>query len=231
MTKGLHKDSVAARWYGLQAALIAVSAIAAALLWDRIPAELAVHYDIAFRPDRYAEKSWGTVFLFNVIQLFLLTVLMGASFVVKQAKQGAGPDRTRTEEQRRQFRFVNSVFLYGLSFLLTVYFSIVQAATLYGWKRELLLAVTIALFVLILASIAGLILIVNRLGLSQQGADDEGQWLAGFLYYNPLDKAVFVPKRYGVGWTVNFGRPAGWLVFGALIAIPVVILVVVAAMT
>ncbi|RAP74428.1 DUF5808 domain-containing protein [Paenibacillus montanisoli] len=232
MTMARQKESISARWYILQAALIAVSSIAASLMWERIPAELAVHYDIAFRPDRYAEKSWGTVFLFNLIQLFLLAVLMGASFVVKQAEQGAGAEMTdEKKRQFRYFRYVNSVFLYGLSLALIVYFSMVQATTLYGWPRELIMAVTITLFIFIIAATAALVLIVKRLGLSQEGDNGEGRWLAGGIYYNPQDPAVFVPKKYGIGWTINFGRPAGWLAFAALIAIPVIIVVVVAVMT
>ncbi len=39
--------------------------------------------------------------------------------------------------------------------------------------------------------------------------DDDRYWSWGFFYNNPDDPAVFVPKRYGMGWTVNFGRPLG----------------------
>lgn len=28
-----------------------------------------------------------------------------------------------------------------------------------------------------------------------------------FLYWNPEDKRVFVPKRLGFGWTINFANP------------------------
>lgn len=35
---------------------------------------------------------------------------------------------------------------------------------------------------------------------------------ADFLYNNPDDPAVFVPKRYSSGWTVNFGHSLGKLI-------------------
>ena len=41
--------------------------------------------------------------------------------------------------------------------------------------------------------------------------DDDRYWYAGFCYYNPDDPALFVPKRVGGGWTVNFGHPGGKL--------------------
>lgn len=58
--------------------------------------------------------------------------------------------------------------------------------------------------------------------------DDDRYWY-GFFYYNPDDPDVIVPKRYGIGWTVNFGRPAGKLFAIALlilILLPLVMLFV-----
>ena len=37
--------------------------------------------------------------------------------------------------------------------------------------------------------------------------NDDQYWSAGFFYNNPDDPAMFVPKRFGLGWTLNFGHP------------------------
>ncbi|MBX6342828.1 MAG: hypothetical protein IRY97_10250, partial [Thermomicrobiaceae bacterium] len=42
-------------------------------------------------------------------------------------------------------------------------------------------------------------------------------WIAGFIYYNPDDPALMVPKRFGVGWTLNFARPAAWIFLAAVV--------------
>ncbi len=52
--------------------------------------------------------------------------------------------------------------------------------------------------------------------------DDDRYWSAGVFYNNPDDPALFVPKRFGLGWTLNFGHPQAKLV---LIGVLVVILV------
>lgn len=39
--------------------------------------------------------------------------------------------------------------------------------------------------------------------------EDDRYWLAGIFYVNPEDPAIFVPRRSGLGWAVNFGHPAG----------------------
>ena len=43
--------------------------------------------------------------------------------------------------------------------------------------------------------------------------DDDRYWYGGFFYNNPDDPAMFVPKRYGLGWTPNFGNPKARLFF------------------
>jgi uncharacterized membrane protein len=53
--------------------------------------------------------------------------------------------------------------------------------------------------------------------------DDDRYWSAGFFYNNPDDPAVFVPKRYGLGWTVNFGHPMGKLVLIGTLLLPLVL--------
>lgn len=56
--------------------------------------------------------------------------------------------------------------------------------------------------------------------------DDDRYWKLGGIYVNRHDRAVFVQKRFGVGWTINFGSVGG-MVFGAaivlIVAVPLVI--------
>jgi uncharacterized membrane protein len=50
--------------------------------------------------------------------------------------------------------------------------------------------------------------------------DDDRYWYGGFFYSNPDDPALFVEKRYGLGWTLNFGHPQAKLVMiGLLVGI------------
>jgi uncharacterized membrane protein len=55
--------------------------------------------------------------------------------------------------------------------------------------------------------------------------DDDRYWYGDFFYNNPDDPAVFVPKRYGLGWTVNFGNPVGKLVLIGTLLLPLVLLI------
>ena len=43
------------------------------------------------------------------------------------------------------------------------------------------------------------------------------------LYRNPNDHRLWVPKRIGIGWTINFGHPMAWPMMLLLLALPIAI--------
>lgn len=42
-------------------------------------------------------------------------------------------------------------------------------------------------------------------------------WKLGLFYFNPEDPAVLIEKRFGLGYTFNFARPASWIIMGLLL--------------
>jgi uncharacterized membrane protein len=85
---------------------------------------------------------------------------------------------------------------------------------------------TIALIVAVVA-LAVVVIPINRRGapISARGGREERGW-HGFIYVNPDDPNLFVPKRLGEGWTINFGHRRAWqAVFGVLAVIAVSIAV------
>jgi uncharacterized membrane protein len=75
--------------------------------------------------------------------------------------------------------------------------------------------------VLVLGSVSLLLLLLAK----GNPKPPETGW-NGIFYSNPDDPALFVPKRYGIGYTLNFGNPWSWavliLIF-ALVALPIAI--------
>jgi|GEM_PF-1941751 len=64
---------------------------------------------------------------------------------------------------------------------------------------------------------------------ARPGQPDEGDqtpdhcWKLGMFYFNPEDQALWVEKRFGVGYTLNFAHAMAWIILAAFIAIPAVI--------
>lgn len=48
-------------------------------------------------------------------------------------------------------------------------------------------------------------------------SDDSSNWKMGFIYFNKENKKVFVPKRLGIGWTLNFARWQSLLIIALLL--------------
>lgn len=63
----------------------------------------------------------------------------------------------------------------------------------------------------------------SAMSTDQQGSDmidrrDARYWFAGVFYYNPEDPNAIVPKRFGLGWTVNVAHPVGKVFLAIIIA-------------
>jgi uncharacterized membrane protein len=48
--------------------------------------------------------------------------------------------------------------------------------------------------------------------------DKDPNWKWGCIYYNPEDKRLFPPKRFGMGWTPNFANYKSVIAFIILIS-------------
>lgn len=58
-------------------------------------------------------------------------------------------------------------------------------------------------------------------------ADDDEHWKLGVIYFNPDDASLWLPERFGIGWTMNLARPAAWAIIGGFALITVLFVVVV----
>ena len=48
--------------------------------------------------------------------------------------------------------------------------------------------------------------------------DDDKDWIGGLLYFNPRDPALFVEKRFGIAWGLNYGNIKAYILIASLIA-------------
>ena len=49
--------------------------------------------------------------------------------------------------------------------------------------------------------------------------EEKSHYYFGVIYWNPDNKKIFVPKRFGVGYTINFGHPLAIVVLVAIIVV------------
>jgi uncharacterized membrane protein len=64
---------------------------------------------------------------------------------------------------------------------------------------------------------------LDQAGATRPGdATPDAAWKGGVIYYNPADPALFVEKRMGLGWTLNFANRRAWI-FLAILGVIVLI--------
>ena len=215
------------------AVLLAVMPVGVAV-YPGVPNPTPVHWNAAGEVDRYAAKSVWTVFGPVLIGLGAVALLFACTFLVRLAPLRAAAIDAPADRDRRTAR-QRSLMSSLLGQLAVVVAVLIGWLTIVGWlaprSAGLMVAGVVLLLMLLLAVIV-IFAVRYRSAVASWGAtdqhgrpdapDDDRFWTGGLIYINRDDPAVFVPKRFGVGWTVNLGSIGG-------IALGVGVLLVIAA--
>jgi uncharacterized membrane protein len=221
------KSTISNVWFSVHLLIVAVCIVCAAVSWDSIPSTLVTHYGADGIADGFSDKSFGSVFSLNFIQLSVLALFIFVNLSIRMSKQGLDPNNPEQSMGKQiKFRKIMSVFLWGMSLIIVAFMGVIQGSILYEWSSKPIIAAAIVLPILLLALTLGLSVYLSRKKLDQQSdatMQDDNYWKMGVFYVNPEDPALFVSKRTGIGWTPNFGHPMSWIIFIGIIAIPIVI--------
>lgn len=226
------KLAYSAWWFAPQIALALLTFVTGILQYDRFPDQLIMQYDLQGNPTSIIEKTHLTVLWPAVIQCFLISVFALCYYIILRSKQQIdAADPEGSLKRNIIFRRRWSAFVLVLGFLITGLFYFMQLSMLYEFSPAFMLGVSLGVVGIIL--VASLVLSVttgqggSRLahgGDSAPGGkantDHDQYWKLGIFYFNRHDPAMFVEKRFGIGWTVNFARPIGWILLAAVVAIP-----------
>lgn len=217
-------------WFIIPLLITFLTLIITFVFYEQIPEKIPMKYNFGGEVTRYGEKSFRTLLLMPVMQLYLTLLFLFVNMIIAKAKQQLNVEAP--EQSRRQnilFRRRWSAFTIIMGTALIILFSFIQFSFIFSISPTVIGIVTL-LFTL--AVIAGTIILAVTTG--QGGSriktvtgengriinrDDDKYWKLGQFYFNREDPALFLEKRFGVGWTINFARPLAWLIFLAIIAL------------
>jgi uncharacterized membrane protein len=191
-------------------------------------------------PVAFAHKTVQLVLMPVYSQLIFLGIYSILVFALCRVKVVPEyPDLNRSLEVQRHYRL-------GVIFALSVLLTMVEVDIMLSGMAEWQIVPGIFTEFSVVPSVVGLILvvaIVSRMRYRFPGQmnvesaaprrvmnrDDDSFWKAGMIYYNRDDPSVIVPKRFGIGYTVNYGNPfikiaililmasLAWLVLGPVV--------------
>ncbi|CCH20625.1 DUF1648 domain-containing protein [Micromonospora lupini] len=212
--------------------VIVITAGYGATSYRDLPERLVLHYDANGEADRFIDTAVWSAFAPVLAQVCLTVVIALLAALPQRAPAALDPaDPQRAAAVQRSFGAALSRALLFLTAAANLgLFFIAQQL----WRQNG--TADVAAVVATLATTVGVLAVVGTAAYVGGSArreppagggdptrmrDDEAHWRGGLLYVNREDPALLVPKRFGVGWTLNFGRPVAWVVLAVIVAIPV----------
>jgi uncharacterized membrane protein len=216
--------------------IIIATAMITYIQYDKMPDQVAMHYNSLGEITRFADKSPMVAAFMIIIQVLLTALLYGSTyFSVKYSKRKLNPKKPETSAIQHKIAMKRYAFLMAsVAILINVMFTAIQLSMigLYDFNQTLSYVVTFAPLVLILIamiwffSTTGITGDKVKVDFEEESLDvqvddnEDAYWKGGLFYYNKDDSSIFVPKRFGGGFTVNIGNPIGKLIlFGILLII------------
>lgn len=233
---GNFNKSVSPWWFLLYAVIIIATLFIGYALYEDAPARLPMQYDLDGNVTNYADKSVNIIYQMLGTQGMIFILFFFIYFVVKRSKRTLDPQNLeKTTVQNAKMRYWWSIFAVfgGMFTMLLIGFMVVSIFTVMSG-----LVITIVSISFTVVFMAAAIIIAVKVGQSGSRLDadkpdnvakstmlnrkDDRHWKYGMFYFNPDDPAVFVEKRFGIGFTNNWAK---WQSFAALLLILAVIVV------
>jgi uncharacterized membrane protein len=189
---------------------LAAAALCLYLHWSQIPARWPRHWSASGVANGWGTRSIGGVFgpLIAGSAIVVLFILVSI-FTVR----ASGP---QTAQRRRAL-----VPLAVIAWLLAGIFCVIDLLPLthLASSRFMLIAALclIAVFAVALWLLRRSDLTLKATSVVPYDGTPDAKWHDGLIYYNPSDASVLLPKRFGLGWTLNFARPASWIYLGGIL--------------
>jgi uncharacterized membrane protein len=203
----------AVKW--LPPLILGAAAALLGFLWDELPARWVVHWGFAGRADGWAAKTFLGVFG----PLLLGAAILMMFEVMAQILKRKGP------EQGASAILPLRIIAISLSLVLAasaVWLPLLQPSSPWSF----IIFTVIVMGAGLTASMISSARAFKRMGVGRAPAEG----YRGLIYKNPKDERLWVPKRFGWGWTLNFAHPAAWPTMLLLVS-PAIIVLIVALLT
>lgn len=203
----------------------------------RLPDSIPAHWNALGEIDRYASPNelWSLagIMLFDLALLWVLVLATAKERWALPEENAERYQELQMERRRAMVRMSEWLFLAIDAGMAIVWMGIAFGA-LRGELDGITGVVAAGVTVSLLGTLVPLVVYMPRLvkiadqlrklgGSAVLGTHASGWRYGGMIYYAPEDPALFVPKRDGLGQTLNMARPSAWIFLAAIIVLPIAI--------
>lgn len=226
--------AVSLKWNLLYLPVIAVTLAIGAVGYAQMPDLIPQHMNFQGEVTEYMEKTPFTILVPALIVAFVAACMAFAHWTILRSKRPSNPSAPATSALAYgMFARAQSILLVAGGLALSVLGPVMELSFIgvIGLEQAGVFVVALALVIVVGSIVVSLVYgqggsrVFSRMAASERLlADDDEHWKLGVFYYNPDDASLFLPERFGIGWTMNWARPAVWAIMlaGLVLTVPFV---------
>lgn len=210
-------------WFVIPFLISIVTLIITLVNYQLIPARYPMQYNFSGEVTNWGTKSYKSVLLMPIMQVYLTLLFLFINIIISKAKQQVSAANPKESIQKNIiFRRRWSLFTIVMGTGLVAMFMLPQLSMIYSLNHQIIMVGFLVYTVAVLA--VSIILSIttgqggSRVSVKVSGEDgkvidrdDDRYWKLGMFYFNKNDPAIFLEKRFGIGWTNNWAHPLSWL--------------------
>ncbi|MGX9132890.1 DUF1648 domain-containing protein [Rummeliibacillus sp. JY-2-4R] len=201
-----------------------------------LPEQIPTHWGANGEPNAFTEKNPFTAIslplMMLVLQIMFAAMSQGTKISGIKISVINTKESTRKQIEKRKY---TSWFMFLTALLITMLFSLLQLTTIHHNVIGQGIMLTIFIIFMVVILVGSIIFSIKVSSLEKKNkylnypngvmdVDEDRYWKGGLLYFNKDDSSLFVEKRFGIGWTINFARPMSYL----LVFVPLIIILFIA---
>ena len=212
-------------WNVIYVPIVLVTLAIGLVFYPAAPDLVPTHFDFAGNVNQWTPKGPALIAFPLLFEVFMAACFIISHWMTIRSKKDIDPARPAISAYAYgAFARAECIVLLVGGSMLTAVLGIVMVLMM---TEVLSLFVTMALIIVVTLAFVGATIaisvvygqsgsrLVKRLDASGDIiADNDEHWKAGIFYWNKDDASLILPKRFGVGWTMNWARPAAWLSVG-----------------
>lgn len=225
---GLRTDPPRFPWSWLAPALIVTltTAVIGVVSYPAMPALLVLHYGTNGVPDRVAAKSVGTAFSLVFVQMGVTALMAGIAAAIFRGRPDIDPAHpVGSARWHRRYIALGAKSLLGLVAMIDLG---MLGSSLLMWTGTVTPWAPLVIVIPTLSAVVVAVVVLARHNREPFGGerdtglthrDDDKYWRGGLFYVNREDHALMVPRRFGLGWALNFGNPRAAMLLAGVVAL------------
>lgn len=214
-------------WNVVYVPIVLITLALGLALYPSTPDLVPTHIDFAGNVNQWTPKGPTLIAFPLLVEVFMAACFIFSHWMTIRSKKDVDPARPAISAYAYgAFARAECILLLVGGSVLTAVLGIVMILMMTEFLSMLvtMVLIIVATLVFVGATIAFSIVygqsgsrLVKRL--EENGdiiADNDEHWKAGIFYWNKDDASLILPKRFGVGWTMNWARPAAWVIVGGI---------------